>query len=90
MTMLDRILYALASPLAREIIDSLRNEPGAWEPRKSGQGVVAVLHHKQIGSLYTPESWYWGQTPYMRLSFFWPLSRLAVRRAIRKWEKLHA
>lgn len=85
--MLDRILYALASPLAREIIDSLRDEPGEWEPRKSGQGVVTVLHHTRIGGVPTPESWDWGRAPTMRLCFFDPTSRLALRRAIRKWEK---
>ena len=31
--MLDRILYFFASPLAREIIDSLRNEPWEWRKR---------------------------------------------------------
>lgn len=86
--MINRILYRLSSPLAREIIDSLRTEPGEWEPRKSGQGVVTVLHHKRIGSFATPASWSWGRRPpTMWGESFKMCDRLALRRAIKKWEK---
>lgn len=85
--MLDRILYWLASPLARGIIDSLRDEPGEWE---------AVLHpfSRRLWWLDgldwrvpTPSSLFWGEVrngrETVKMDF---LDRLALRRAIRKWE----
>ena len=89
MTMLDRILYFFASPQAREIIDSLEHEPGEWEPRKSGQGVVTVLHHDAFGSVYTPDSFLWGFSDGLKSCCFDNRSRLALRRAVNEWRNTH-
>lgn len=89
--MLDGILYRLASPLAREIIDSLRTEPGEWRGYKSGQGVVTLMDRHEFGSFHTPESHYWGNGHWMRREFDdldWH-DRLALRRAVNKWRKAH-
>ena len=82
--MLDRILYALASPLAREIIDSLRDEPGEWKGNHTTQ-VIERGHwwyHVEMNGLFFSTS------KYIFLSCP-PLTRLALRRAVNKWRNTH-
>ncbi len=84
--MLDRILYILASPLAREIIDSLRTEPGEWHehdilPELSGGMRGYRIWMPAIGKRVEvrDENCTWQAQG--------PISRLALRRAVNKWRK---
>jgi len=88
--MLDRILYALASPLAREIVDSLEREPGAWAAvRKPTTGALWWLNSKRF-QMACPESLFWGSVKDGDTFFkFSPLTRLALRRAVNEWRKRH-
>lgn len=83
--MLDRLLYRLASPLAREIIDSLRDEPkrwtlsaGLWRDDDESQS------QRWVSSTATAFEWDGEFSDDVE----WPDS-LALRRAVNKWRKTH-
>lgn len=86
--MLDRILYTLASPLAREIIDSLEREPGEWTGiRKPFDGSLWWIDCERW-RLPCPKSLFWGDVTDGPTHYtLTRLSRLALRRAIKKWRK---
>ena len=85
MTMLDRILYALASPLAREIIDSLRTDPGEWRKR------TYFITHRTSTQLAPSLVWPDGHHAAWkgRVLAPSPTSRLALRRAMNEWRNTH-
>ncbi len=86
--MLDRILYRFASPLAREIIDSLRDEPGEWRheinlDHSFGEYWTSYFHNGHLPAYFSDGSWSDGHV----VKFVDPLSRLALRRAVNKWSQ---
>ena len=82
---IDRIIYALASPLAREIIDSLEPDPGAWRKR------TYFITHRTSTQLAPSLVWPDGHHAAWKCRVLAPspTSRLALRRAVNKWRNTH-
>lgn len=84
--MLDRILYLLASPLAREIIDSLRNEPGEWMLDGTGMSHCDDTYEKPFWLSSTGLAYQWR---FRGTKFSRGWDRLTLRRAVNQWRKAH-
>lgn len=80
---IDRILYALSSPLAREIIDILAREPGEW--RESTFFIVHRTSTHLTPSLVWPDGHHAAWKG--RVLAPSPTTRLALRLAVNKWRK---
>ena len=84
--MLDRILYRLASPLAREIIDSLRTDRDRWM-QYTVHGVPELRNYD--ASLTVTFCGNRTRRMGFPINTVSVATRLALRRAVNKWRNDH-